>query len=373
MSTVVVKFGSSTVTQSRGEINLSLIERVGAEVARLHGEGNRIVIVSSGAIAAGWSALSPGKPRPVEMGVLQAVSALGQPLLMRAWQESLAKYGLHAGQVLLDPLDFGHRRQYLHARATIGHLLDLGVIPIINENDALTDEEIRFGDNDRLSALVAMLIEADLLLLLSDIDGLFTADPRVRDGSLIEEIDYIDNDLLSMAGGAGSVVGSGGMASKLAAARIATWSGIPAVIANGERENAITDSLDGRSGVGTHVRPRPERLSAKKVWIAFARDAKGSLVVDEGAADALIRSGSSLLAAGVLSVQGSFENDDVVEVLTQSGVLIGKGVVRYPAERAHEWVGKRRGGLPDDLGGEVIHRDDLVVLADSLGAPASQG
>lgn len=364
MSTVVVKLGSSTVTDARGVLNHRLIERIANEVADLGERGDRVIVVTSGAIAVGWASLAPDAPRPTDIGVLQAVAAVGQPLLMRAWHESLLSRGVHIGQVLLDPIDFGHRRQYLHAKATLSHLLDAGVLPIVNENDAVTDEEIRFGDNDRLSALVALLVEADLLVLLSDIDGLFTKDPRLGDATLIDEIGTVDDDVLSMAGGAGSALGSGGMASKLAAARIATWSGIETVIANGERPRALSDALDGRSGVGTRFVARPQRLAAKKVWIAFARDAQGSIHIDDGAVGALIAGGGSLLAAGVRSLTGTFEPTDVVEVRGPDGALVAKGICRYPSNRSNEWVGVGRDRLPDDLGGEVIHRDELVVMVE---------
>jgi len=322
-----------------------------------------VVVVSSGAIAAGWSVLGRGEARPTDPAVLQAVSAIGQPYLMRSWQDGFSRHGQLAGQVLLAPLDFVHRSQYLHARATLLQLIDLGVVPVVNENDAVADEEIRFGDNDRMGALVAPLVGADLLVLLTDTAGLHTADPRqAQEASLIEEVVEVDQHLEGIAGGPGTVVGSGGMASKVAAAKIATWSGVEAVIADAARDGVLRAVLAGNPGVGTVFRARSRRLPARKLWIAFALGSNGRLVVDDGARRALIERGRSLLPAGVTSVHGTFLPEDAVEVVGPDGTVFAKGLVRYAADRATEWVGRRSGDLPDDLPHEVIHRDDLVVL-----------
>lgn len=362
MTSVVVKVGSSTVTTEEGSVDRAVVDRLCGEVARLRADGHRVVVVSSGAIACGWSALGRPGPRPDDPAVLQAVSAVGQHRLMRSWQDGLGAHGLLAGQVLLAPLDFAHRQQYLHARGTLQHLFELGVVPVVNENDAVADEEIRFGDNDRLSALVAHLVGADLLLLLTDTPGLLSVDPRIDgEGSLIEEVVEIDHRLVGLAGGPGRV-GSGGMASKLAAARIATWSGVTTVIADGKRPGIVTAVVAGEPGVGTRCRPRPRRLPARKLWIAFALGASGTLVVDDGARRAVTEGGRSLLPAGVVESQGDFEPDDAVEISGTDGVVFAKGLVRYRAARRAEWVGRRSDELPDDLPPEVVHRDDLVVL-----------
>ena len=239
--------------------------------------GDRVVVVTSGAIAAGWSALGAGGPRPTDPAVLQAVSAVGQPRLMRTWQDGLSHHGLLAGQVLLAPLDFGHRQQYLHARGTLSHLLELGVVPVVNENDPVADEEIRFGDNDRLSALVAHLVGADLLVLLTDTAGLFTADPRlVEEASLIEEVLEIDARLEEVAGGPGTRAASGGMASKLAAAKIATWSGVEAVIADGKRPGVL-ERGGGRRGRGGDGLPAPLGAARRPQALDRLRPALGRL------------------------------------------------------------------------------------------------
>jgi glutamate 5-kinase len=264
--------------------------------------------------------------------------------------------------VLLTPYDFLHRTQYLHGRETMQRLLDLGCVPIVNENDTVADDEIRFGDNDRLAALVAHLIGADLLLLLTDTPGLFTADPRAdAQATLIEEIVEIDTVLEKVAGGTGTERGSGGMASKVAAAKIGAWSGVRSVIAGAAVEHVVTRAVAGES-VGTVVLPRSRRLSSRKLWIAFAVGAQGRVLVDDGARRALVDGSRSLLPAGVRGVEGSFEADDAVEVIDEEGRPFAKGLVRCRADVLRAVAGRRTSDLPEGVPHEVIHRDDLVVL-----------
>ena len=361
--TLVVKIGSSSVTTASGRVHLSAIGKLAGEVAAARSEGIRVVVVTSGAIAAGWTTLSNGQPRPTDSATLQAVSAVGQHQLMRVWSDALETHGLIAGQVLLAPLDFVHRSQYLHARQTLGRLLDLGVVPVVNENDAVADEEIRFGDNDRLAALVAHLVQASTLVLLTDTAGLLTGDPREHaDASLIEEVVEIDQELEQIAGGPGTVVGSGGMASKLAAAKIATWSGIEAVIADAARPGVLADVAERQPGVGTRFRPRPTVLPARKLWIAFAVGSSGRITVDAGAQRALVEGGRSLLSAGITSVSGDFGADDAVELVGPDGRTFAKGLVRHPAASLTAWAGRHSEELPGDVPAEVVHRDDLVIL-----------
>ena len=320
-----------------------------------------MVLVNSGAIAAGLPALGMDV-RPSDIGTLQAVAAVGQPRLIERFGAILGRHGLLAGQVLLTPHDFGMRTQYLHARATLRRLLDLGVVPVVNENDTVADDEIRYGDNDRLAALVSHLVGADLLVLLTDTAGIFTADPRLDAGaSLIEEIAEVDAALEAVAGGTGTARGSGGMATKLAAARIAAWSGVRAVIAAADTPDVVSAAIAGRP-VGTVVRARAERLPSRKLWIAFARAASGRVVVDDGARRALCRDHRSLLPAGVLGVEGSFEADDAVEIVDGSGVPFAKGLVRYASTVLERVAGRQTSELGDGLPHEVVHRDDLVVL-----------
>jgi glutamate 5-kinase len=353
--TVVVKIGSSSV-------NPETVGRLAFEIAAARAEGITIVVVTSGAIAHGWEIIGQGKRRPGDPAILQAVSAVGQPGLMRLWQDALDPHELLAGQVLLAPLDFAHRTQYLHARGTLGHLIDLGVVPVVNENDAVADEEIRFGDNDRLAALVAHLVRAQTLVLLTDTPGLFTADPNeFEEASLIAEVREIDERLEEVAGGPGSAVGSGGMASKLAAAKIATWSGIETIIADAGRPDVLTEVLGGVPGVGTVFRARESNLSARKLWIAFALSSSGRLTVDAGAQKALAAGGVSLLPAGITGSSGAFDPDDAVEIVGPDGTVFAKGLVRVPSRRSGQWVGKRSDQLPSDLSSVIVHCDDLVL------------
>jgi glutamate 5-kinase len=291
------------------------------------------------------------------------VSAVGQGRLIGQWLDALEAQELIGGQVLLAPLDFIVRSQYLHARRTMQRLLDLGVVPIVNENDAIADDEIRFGDNDRLAALVAHLVDAEHLVLLTDTPGVFTADPRHdEEASLIEEIVEIDHEIEASAGGAGTARGSGGMASKLAAAKMATWSGVRTVIAHAERPGVLVDAIEGVAGTGTVFVPKPHRLAARKLWIAFALAAEGHVVVDDGARRALIDRNVSLLAAGIVAVRGTFDAGAAVEVEGPDGVVFAKGIVRHEADALRAIAGKRTADLPLGVPHEVVHRDDLVML-----------
>jgi glutamate 5-kinase len=262
--TVVVKVGTSSITAEGGEIDDASLLKLCREIAAARAEGHEVVLVSSGAIAAGLPALGM-TTRPTDVGTLQAIAAVGQPRLMERLGAILGTHGLLAGQVLLTPHDFGVRSQYLHAREALRRLLDLGVVPVVNENDTVADDEIRYGDNDRLAALVSHLVAADVLVLLTDTAGLFTADPRVdAEASLIEEIVEVDAALESLAGGRGTERGSGGMATKLAAAKIAAWSGVRAVIAAADAPNVVPDAIAGRP-VGTAFPSRGERLASRKL------------------------------------------------------------------------------------------------------------
>lgn len=350
---VVAKIGTSSLTDAEGAIRREAIARLCGEVAALRADGHAVVVVTSGAIGAGLPALGlGGDRRPRDAITLQALSAVGQSRLMSVYDEELASHGIVSGQVLLAPLDFVVRSQYLQARGTLLRLLELGVVPVVNENDAIADDEIRFGDNDRLSALVAQLIGADLLVLLTDTPGLLTADPRVDPGAtLIEEIVEFDKELEAVAGGPGTAGGSGGMASKLAAAKIAAWSGIRTVIAAATRDRVLLDAVAGLPGVGTSVSPHDRRLPARKLWIAFAVRAAGRLRVDQGARRAIERGGISLLAAGLVDVEGEFDRDDAVEIIDVDGVVFAKGLVRFASSE----------GTPDGSA-VLVHADDLVVL-----------
>jgi glutamate 5-kinase len=360
---IVVKVGTSSLTDERGRIDANAVAKLAAEVVAARGAGHQVVVVSSGAISAGLPPLGLDGRRPADLPTLQAVAAVGQHRLMATWDAAFATHGVVPGQVLLAPLDFVDRQQYLHARQTLQRLLELSVVPIVNENDAVADDEIRFGDNDRLAALVAHLLSAELLVLLTDTPGLLTSDPRL-DGaaSLIEEVREVDASLEQLATASGSVRGSGGMASKLAAAKMAAWSGVRVVIAAAGREGVVAGALADAPGVGTVVRPRDRRLPARKLWIAFALGAAGTIMVDEGARDALVARGRSLLPAGVTGVRGAWEAGAAVEVATEAGGVFAKGLARHPSAFVSKWAGARTSELPEDVEPEVVHRDDLVVL-----------
>jgi len=361
---IVAKIGTSSLTDEHGDIVTGAVRKLCDEVAALGRAGHEVVIVTSGAIGAGLPALGlGGDRRPRDAVTLQAVAAVGQTRLMQVYDTWLGRHERVVGQVLLAPLDFRERRQYLQARGTLERLLDLNVVPIVNENDAVADDEIRFGDNDRLAALVAHLLAADLLVLLTDTPGLLTADPRIdAHASLIEEILEVDHTLVALAGGAGTVRGSGGMASKLAAAKIAAWSGIRTVIAAAERPDVLGDAVNGVPGVGSVVVPHDRKLNARKLWIAFAVPSKGCLVVDHGARKALERGGASLLAAGLVEVQGTFDAEDAIEIADPGGSVFAKGMASMSSVVLASLVGLRQQDQPDGLPGFVVHRDDLVLV-----------
>jgi glutamate 5-kinase len=344
-----------------GELRGDVLDLVCGQVAELHSGGEDVVMVTSGAIARGMRLLEL-ELRPSEIDELQAASAVGQGTLFRAYESRLAERNVHAAQVLLTSFDLSVRMHYLNARRALRRLLEWRAVPVVNENDTTATDEITFGDNDFLSAQVALLLGARLLVLLTDTAGLHTADPRLDAGaSLIQEIVEVDAQLEAVATAGGSGRGSGGMASKLAAAKIAAWSGVRAVIAAAAVPDVIPRAVAGEA-VGTVVRPRTKRLNSRKLWIAFAQGAHGRLVVDDGARRALLESGRSLLPAGVREVEGSFDADDAVEVIGPDGRPFAKGLVRYSSVALAQLAGSRTSDLPEGSPHEVIHRDDLVVL-----------
>ncbi len=362
MATIVVKLGTSSLTDALGVIDVAVFAKVADEVAALRGEGHRVLVVSSGAVSAGVAALGLSA-RPTDLPTLQALSAAGQSRLMRVWDDQLARHALVGAQVLLTPHDFMNRQQYLHARQTLTRLLELGCVPVVNENDAVADDEIRWSDNDRLAALVSHLVNADVVVLLTDTPGLYTADPRLDPtATLVEEVAADDPVLGVRAGASGSNRGSGGMASKLAAARMASWSGVRAVIARADRPGVVADALLGVRGVGTIFHPHDRRLSARKLWIAFASSVEGAVVVDDGARRALVERGTSLLPAGLRAVVGDFAEGDTVDVRAEDGTVFARGLAAADASVLRTAVGRRTSELPDGVTTVVVHRDDLVVV-----------
>ncbi|MEO8363076.1 MAG: glutamate 5-kinase [Ilumatobacteraceae bacterium] len=361
---IVVKIGTSSVTDESGSIQQSVIASLCRQVAQLRSDGHEVLIVSSGAIAGGVAALGMTR-RPNDTLTLQALAAVGQSRLMQEYNQQLHEHGLVGAQVLLVPNDFIDRHQYLHARDTLCRLLDLGCVPVINENDAIASDEIRYGDNDRIAALVAHSVDADVLILLTDIDGLYTADPNVdRTATLIDQVSA-DDPLLSVNASTSSTArGSGGMASKLAAARIASWSGVRTVIADAQKDDVLANSLSQVKGAGTQFLPHDRQLSARKLWIAFAAHNAGVIVVDLGAKAALIDRNTSLLHAGVIEVHGDFLQGDTVEISDIDGGVFARGMVSVDAIQASAAAGRQSSDLPEGVPHELVHRDDLVVLID---------
>ena len=345
----VVKVGSSSLRDGEtGGLDGGLVRDLAAQLARVRADGTEVVLVSSGAVAAGLRPLGLDR-RPVELPLLQAAASVGQGLLVHAYQEAFAEHGLACGQVLLTPDDVVDRTRYLNARHTFDTLLELGAVPVVNENDTVATDELRFGDNDRLAALVASMLGAQLLVLLSDVEGLHDGDPATA--PVLERVD--DLSLLGdrHVGPSRSGLGRGGMASKVEAARIATFSGAAAVIARAHRPDVVTDAVSGAE-VGTWFPPSRRRPESRKLWIAFAHVPTGAVVVDAGAERALIDRGSSLLAAGVRDVAGAFRAGEAVDVLGEDGRLLARGLSGFAADEV------RAGGLARP----VIHRDALVVL-----------
>jgi glutamate 5-kinase len=330
------------------------------QIAAARERGIEVVLVSSGAIAAGLPSLGL-QGRPNDIPSLQAAAAVGQGLLLSQYSKLLGDRGLVAAQMLLTRYDFMHRQQYLNARHTLDRLLALGAIPVVNENDTIAVDEIRFGDNDRLAALVANLAQAKLLLLLTDAKGLHSRDPRKDpDSPVLDEVDRITPELEKAAGGRGSDFGTGGMASKITAAWVATFSGVGVVVASAAEENVLLKAAAGEK-VGTFFHPHPRRASARRLWIAFGQPPRGTVVVDAGARRAVVKDKRSLLAVGVIDVRGRFESGDTVDVVGENGGPFARGLVRYDSQELKEAQGRPSIEL---AGREVIHRDQLVILED---------
>ncbi|MCL9773148.1 MULTISPECIES: glutamate 5-kinase [Vibrio] len=365
--TVVVKLGTSVLTGGSLALNKAHMVELVRQCAELKKLGHSVVIVSSGAIAAGREHLDyPALPN--SMASKQLLAAVGQSQLIQVWESLFAIYGLKIGQMLLTRADLDDRERFLNARDTINALVNHDIIPIVNENDAVATTEIKVGDNDNLSALVGILCGADKLLLLTDQRGLFTADPRKDpNAELIREVTTIDETLRKIAGGSGTTLGTGGMATKLQAADIARRAGIEVIIAAGSAENVIFDALSEQPQ-GTRFLPLAEALENRKRWILAGPAATGDIVIDKGAVNAVIGKGSSLLAKGVVSVSGHFSRGDVVRVTTLDGALIARGICGYSDSDLAKISGKHSNEISAllgyDYGSEVIHRDDMVVIQD---------
>ncbi len=351
----VVKVGSSSLT-SNGMLDGARLDAIVDAIARRRESGQQVVLVSSGAIAAGIAPLGL-RARPRDLATQQAAASVGQLLLAERYAASFARYGLRVGQVLLTADDLHRRGHYRNADRTLERLLALGVIPIVNENDTVATHEIRFGDNDRLAALVSHLVHADALVLLTDVDGLYTARPGRGGSTFVAEV----GSLAELAGmdvtRSGSHVGSGGMATKIDAAAIATSEGIPVLLA---AATSIDDALLGRTGTAFH--PAGDRSASRLFWLRHATTPRGHLVLDAGAVTAVVQRRMSLLPAGITAVSGEFYSGEPVELRGPDGVAVGRGLVGYDAADLPALLGQRTADLPAEFRREVVHRDDLVLL-----------
>lgn len=363
MKRIVVKVGSSTLTRDGGPPDQVYIDGLASQLAELSRNGAGVILVTSGAIPAGMAALElAGRPRTIPQK--QAAAAVGQGLLMQSYARAFAVHGLISAQVLLTREDLRDRTRYLNARNTFNALLKLGAIPVVNENDTVAVEEIKFGDNDTLAALVGSLVEADHVLLLSDVDGLYDKDPTGhQDARHIPLIKRVDRSVERLGGGVRSGVGTGGMATKIAAAKICAGAGAKMTIADGRRENVIADALSGRCG--TLFLPDPNPLRPRQRWIAFGQQAKGTILVNEGARLHVVEDGKSLLAAGVTGVTGDFQAGDVVRLVDGQGKRFARGFVNYGHDDMVKIMGHRSAEISDILGhkpfDEAVHRDNLVL------------
>jgi glutamate 5-kinase len=364
--TVVVKVGTNVLADAQGHLDRSRIQSLADQLQRVWAKGWRVVLVSSGAIGAGVGKLGLGK-RPTDLPHLQACAAVGQTELMQMYQGAFAQHKLQPAQILLIASDFDHRIRYLNVRNTISTLFEYGCLPIINENDTVSVAEIKFGDNDHLAAMVANLIQAPLLVLLTNVDGLYSADPQTDPtAQLLSAVPYIDHSITDLAQSTKSALGSGGMRSKLKAARLATASGGAVVIANGSRDHVLDELFAGQP-VGTLFQPHGEGLSAKKRWLGFTARPLGSVMIDDGAKRAVIEQRKSLLAVGVQGVAGSFGKGALISIRDTSGHEVARGLCNYSAIDATRIAGLNAEQISELLGtvpyAELVHRDNLAVMS----------
>lgn len=362
---VVIKIGSALLTNDGQGLDVASIGLWVAQIAELRAQGKEVVLVSSGSIAAGMKRLGFSS-RPTQVNELQAAAAVGQMELVGVYESHFEQHGLCTAQILLTHDDLSNRRRYLNARSSLRTLLNLGVVPIVNENDTVVTDEIRFGDNDTLGALVANLVEADVLIILTDQLGLFDKNPRdYKDAVLLPYVSASDDRLESMASGGAGALGSGGMLTKIRAARLAARSGADTLIASGREQDVIIRAAQGEL-VGTWLEPDHCRQAARKLWIAGHLKSRGSLVLDAGAVKALRKEGTSLLAVGVKDAEGSFSRGDMVLCVDEQGVVVARGLVNYSVAETLKLLGRCSSEIGSVLGyegePELVHRDNLVIV-----------
>jgi glutamate 5-kinase len=362
---IVVKVGTSTLSYATGKMNLFRIEKLARELSDMRNQGKEIILVTSGAVGAGVERLGL-KEKPKTIPEKQAAAAVGQGILMHTYEKLFAEYGQVVAQVLLTREDSVKRSRYANSRNTLLTLLQQGVIPIINENDAVAIDELKIGDNDTLSAMVASIVDADVLIILSDIDGVYTGNPQTNpDAKLISEISDITTEIEALAGGAGSAFGTGGMHTKIQAGKIAVNSGVTMVIASGGHDGIVREILCGKN-VGTIFTSKENRLQIRKRWLAFGARVSGTVKIDKGCEKAILNDGSSVLAAGITAVEGEFEHGNTISLITEDGREIARGLANYSAEEVKKIMGLHTADIHGCLGyktyNEVIHRDNMVLL-----------
>lgn len=364
---VVVKVGSNVLTGDKG-LNLTVLRAISAQISALMDQGREVILVSSGAMASGLRKLELDR-RPDEMPKRQAVSAVGQAGLIREYEKAFGRYGRKVAQILLTSDDLSHRTRYLNSRNTLLTLLEWQVVPIINENDTVAVKDVQFGDNDHLAALITLLMDADVLVILTDIEGLFSADPRTDPGArLIARVDNVTRGLEKTASAIPGALGRGGMRSKILAAQKVTAAGIPMVITKGAKPGVLRNLFQGKAS-GTFFAPKARRLASRKCWIAFSLKPKGLIVVDEGAAAAIVAKGKSLLPSGVVGVEGDFGVGAAVDIQNGRNQLLARGLVNYDATAIRTIMGLRTGQIKSRLGekpyDEVVHRDNLAIMPEA--------
>lgn len=360
---IVVKLGSNVIT-AVNSLNIKVIESISRQISLLMNRGIEVILVSSGAMAAGLKKMEMDR-RPDEIPKRQAIAAIGQSGLMNAYEKSFARHGKKIAQILLTGEDLNSRKRYLNARNTINTLIDWGVIPIINENDTVMVEEIKLGDNDNLAAMITLLLDADFLFILTDIEGLYDRDPRIHsDACLVSRVDVLSAKIEKYADGIPGTLGTGGMASKISAAGKVTSAGIPMIVARGDIPDVLIRLFEGRN-LGTYFVPKDKKMASRKCWIAHTLAPKGRIVIDDGASDALLKRGKSLLPAGISEVHGRFEPGAAVSLETSDHSIIGKGLVNFSSADIKLIKGLKSSQIEACLGGrhydEVIHRDNMVL------------
>jgi glutamate 5-kinase len=365
---IVIKLGTNLITGGSGRLDLGVMAGLANQVAELHRKGHEIILVSSGAVAAGRELLGI-KDKRKDIPFKQVMASVGQNRLMNVYYGLFLEHGINVAQALLTRSDLTDRAHYLNARNTLLALMELKVVCIVNENDVVcTDElgELKFGDNDNLSAMVANLVDADLLILLSDVKGLYTADPQNDpEARLIPVVEKIDGKIEQMAGGAGSAHGTGGMATKIEAARLATSSGVPVIITSGSQPNVIIDAASGQS-IGTFFTARDSKIESRQRWLISGLSSTGRLIIDKGAVTALRRKNKSLLPAGIIEVEGNFNRHDIVDIYDNAGQKVGSGIATYSSTDLRRIRGAQSGAIADILGyeygDEAVHRDNLALV-----------